>query len=171
MMKAIEKAYLLSCIEHFGRGGAKTMAEYKKILLAVDFSEVTGHTQAQALAVATQFGSALCLIHVVEPAPISDPIYGVAMPLDFDLTGQMVDSAKDQLTRIAESLGVPSERCWVEVGSPKVEIVRAANEQNVDLIVIGTHGRHGIGALLGSTASSVVHHASCDVLTVRLQDS
>jgi universal stress protein A len=83
----------------------------------------------------------------------------------------MVEAAKLRLGRLAEDLAVPGERQWVEVGSPKAEIVRVAAEQNFDLIVIGTHGRHGIGVLLGSTASSVIHHADCDVLVVRLRDA
>jgi len=58
----------------------------------------------------------------------------------------------------------------VEIGNPKAEIVRVASEKDIDLIVIGTHGRHGIGLLLGSTATGVIHHAHCDVLTVRLKE-
>jgi universal stress protein A len=61
------------------------------------------------------------------------------------------------------------ERRWIEMGSPKAEIIRIAREQRVDLIVLGSHGRHGLSLLLGSTASSVIHHAECDVLAVRLQ--
>ena len=147
------------------------MANYRKILLAVDFSEFNSQTAARAQEVAGKFDSELGLIHVVEPAPLGDPAYGIAMPFDFDLTGQMVEAARLRLAQMAESLRVPEDRQWVEVGSPKAEIVRVAAEQNIDLIVIGTHGRHGIGALLGSTASSVIHHAACDVLTVRLRDA
>lgn len=147
------------------------MASYRKILLAVDFSEFNRQTAARARDLADQFGGEMGLIHVVEPAPLGDPAYGVAMPFDFDLTGQMVEAAKLKLGKLAEDWGVPGERQWVEVGSPKAVIVRVAAEQHFDLIVIGTHGRHGIGALLGSTASSVIHHAECDVLVVRLRDA
>ena len=57
------------------------------------------------------------------------------------------------------------------MGSPKTEIVRVANENKVDLIIVGSHGRHGLALLLGSTANGVLHHATCDVLAVRLQDN
>lgn len=56
------------------------------------------------------------------------------------------------------------------MGSPKLEIVRVAEERQVDLIVVGSHGRHGLALLLGSTANGVLHHAKCDVLAVRLAD-
>lgn len=144
------------------------MANYGKILVAVDFSPHSSQTAVRAMAVAGKFGAELSAIHVVEPVPIGDPVYGVAMPFDFDLTGQMLEAARTQLAKMADEWGVPKDRLWVEVGSPKAEIVRVASEQGMDLIVIGTHGRHGIGVLLGSTASSVIHHAACDVLTVRL---
>jgi universal stress protein A len=147
------------------------MANYGKILLAVDFYELNSQMTLRALDVVDKFGSELSIIHVVEPASMSDPVYGVVMPFDFDLTGQMVEAARVRLAKMAENLGVPRDRQWVEVGSPKAEIVRVAAEQSIDLIVIGTHGRHGIAVLLGSTASSVVHHAGCDVLTVRLRDA
>ncbi|MBS1214978.1 MAG: universal stress protein [Proteobacteria bacterium] len=83
----------------------------------------------------------------------------------------MVDAAKKRLTAIGETLGIPAECQYVEIGSPKGEIIRTAEELNIDLIVVGSHGRHGIGLLLGSTASSVIHHAKCDVLAVRLRAS
>ena len=56
----------------------------------------------------------------------------------------------------------------VEVGSVKHEILRFAEEQDCDLIVIGAHGRHGVATLLGSTANAVLHGTKCDVLCVRL---
>lgn len=65
-----------------------------------------------------------------------------------------------------------AEDCqWLEMGSPKTEIIRVATENQVDLIVVGSHGRHGLALLLGSTANGVLHHAPCDVLAVRLQNN
>jgi universal stress protein A len=71
------------------------------------------------------------------------------------------------LAAVAEKVGVPEGQRWVELGSPKLEIIRVAEKMAADLIVVGTHGRHGFGLLLGSTAASVVNHALCDVLSVR----
>lgn len=147
------------------------MANYQKILLATDFSESKAQPAARARALADMFGCDLCLIHVVEPQPISDPTYGAVLPYDVEWNGQMILAAQESLAKMAEGLDVPQEYQWVELGNPSTEIVRVATEQGIDLIVIGTHGRRGLGVLLGSTASSVVHHASCDVLTVRLADA
>ncbi|MGZ5001054.1 MAG: universal stress protein, partial [Methylomonas sp.] len=89
---------------------------------------------------------------------------------DVDWTQELLDAAKKRLTQFAAELGVPEERQWLEMGSPKLEIVRVAEENNVDLIVVGSHGRHGIALILGSTANGVLHHAKCDVLAVRLKN-
>jgi universal stress protein A len=80
-------------------------------------------------------------------------------------------SAKKSLIKMGEKLAVTEDRQWLEMGSPKLEIIRVANENDVDLIVVGSHGRHGLALLLGSTANGVLHHATCDVLAVRLQDN
>ena len=147
------------------------MSNYTKILLATDFSEISAQTVEKAREVALAFKSELCLLHVVEPLPFVDSGYGEGLPFDINLTEQMLKAAQTRLETLAESLNVSKANQWVEIGSPKAEIVRIASEQEIDLIVIGTHGRHGIGLLLGSTAASVIHHASCDVLTVRLKDA
>jgi Universal stress protein UspA and related nucleotide-binding proteins len=80
-------------------------------------------------------------------------------------------TAKKNLTKLGEKLVVTEDRRWLEMGSPKTEIVRVANENKVDLIIVGSHGRHGLALLLGSTANGVLHHATCDVLAVRLRDN
>ena len=82
----------------------------------------------------------------------------------------LVDHATGRLQELAQKLGFPDAPRWIEVGSPKREITRVAEEQNVDLIVVGSHGRHGLGALLGATADGVVHYAHCDVLAVRIKE-
>jgi len=82
----------------------------------------------------------------------------------------LMAGAKLRLAKLAEKLAVTEDRLWLEMGSPKSEIIRVAEENKVDLIVVGSHGRHGLGLLLGSTANGVLHHAACDVLAVRLQD-
>jgi universal stress protein A len=96
--------------------------------------------------------------------------YWIDIPSNLDLTEEIMAAAKKRLTKLAERLNVPQDRMWLEMGSPKLEIVRVAKENNVDLIIVGSHGRHGLALLLGSTANGVLHHAVCDVLAVRLRD-
>jgi len=146
------------------------MSHYKHILLAADFSdygtEVTD--KAKELAIANQ--AQLSIVHIVDNLPITDATYGPIIPFDGDLTEQLMQAAKKRLAKIASGLGIAENKQWLEIGSPKLEIVRIAEENDVDLIVVGSHGRHGFALLLGSTANGVLHHAHCDVLAVRIKD-
>ncbi len=146
------------------------MENYKHILLAVDFYEQVDVIVNKAQLLATQNQAKLSIIHIVDSLPVVDSSYGTEMPFNMDLTTELVAQAKERIAKIAQRLKIPSERTWIEIGSVSYEIVRVAEENAVDLIVIGSHGRHGLALLLGSTANSVLHHARCDVLAVRLQD-
>ena len=81
-----------------------------------------------------------------------------------------MEAGKRQLSQLSEKLDIPADNQWLEFGNPVHDIVRMAEEQQIDLIIIGSHGRHGIRRLLGSTANGVLHHATCDVLAVRLTE-
>jgi universal stress protein A len=146
------------------------MENYKHILLAVDFYEQVDVIVNKAQLLATQNQAKLSIVHIVDSLPVVDSSYGTEMPFNMDLTTELVAQAKERIAKIAQRLKIPSERTWIEIGSVSYEIVRVAEENSVDLIVIGSHGRHGLALLLGSTANSVLHHARCDVLAVRLQD-
>ncbi|BCX80439.1 universal stress protein A [Methylomarinovum caldicuralii] len=146
------------------------MQPYQHILIAADFSEHGELVAARARDLAERYQARLSLLHVVDNLPVTDSIYGPIIPFDTDITEQLIAASKEKLDKMGETLGVPPERRWVEVGSPKVEIVRVAEEEGVDLIVVGSHSRRGLGTLLGSTASSVILHAKCDVLAVRLKE-
>ena len=147
------------------------MNNYQHILLAVDFFEQCDIVINRAKDLAERYQATLSLVHVVDSLPITDAGYGADIPFNLDLTAELMNNAKVRLTELAVKLAVPEECQWLEMGSPKVEIIRIAEENKVDLIVIGSHGRHGLALLLGSTANSVLHHAQCDVLAVRLQDN
>ncbi len=143
------------------------MASYRKVLLATDLSEFSSLLANKAMEIVNGFGAELNLLHVFELMPMLDPSYDEILAPDYDLAEQMQEIAEGKLEKLSSTLDVPKEKQYFETGSPSREIVRVAKEQNIDLIIIGTHGRHGLGILLGSTASSVVHHADCDVLTIR----
>ncbi|MCX8049437.1 MAG: universal stress protein [Methylohalobius sp.] len=144
------------------------MQAYQHILLATDFSEHATLVADRAKDLATRYQAKLSVLHVVDNLPITDSTYGPIIPFDIDITEQLISASKERLAQIGERLGIPEDRRWVEVGSPKAEIVRVAELEQVDLIVVGSHSRKGLGILLGSTASSVILHAKCDVLAVRL---
>jgi universal stress protein A len=144
------------------------MGDYRHILLASDFSDGAAQVAQRAADLAARYQSRLSAVHVVDYLPVADSAYGPSIPFDPDLTDQLIDAARQRLATLAEPLGVAEDARWVEIGSPKLEIVRVAEEKEVDLIVIGSHGKHGLQLLLGSTATGVLHHARCDVLAVRL---
>ena len=146
------------------------MENYKHILLAVDFYEHCEAVANRAKDLAIKFQAKLSIVHVVDSMPITDAGYGADIPFNLDLTSELMAGAQTRLAKLAEKLGVTKDRLWLEMGSPKSEIIRVAEENDVDLIVIGSHGRHGLALLLGSTANGVLHHANCDVLAVRLHD-
>ncbi len=146
------------------------MGHYKHILLAADFSEHCDEVVCKAKQLAENNQAQLSIVHVVDNLPIVDASYGPIIPIDGDLTEQLMESAKERMQKIANQLGIVVSHQWLEIGSPKLEIVRVAEDNNVDLIVVGSHGRHGLALLLGSTANGVLHHAHCDVLAVRFKD-
>ncbi len=146
------------------------MNNYQHILLAVDFSDHGKEVAQKAKQIAEQNQAKLSVLHIVDNLPITDASYGPIIPFDVDLTEELMAASKKRLALLAVELGVPEGLQWLEIGSPKLEIVRIAEENDVDLIVVGSHGRHGFALLLGSTANGVLHYAKCDVLAVRLKD-
>lgn len=144
------------------------MESYKHILLAADFSEHGEAVADRAKDLADKYQAKLSIVHVMDNLLITDAAYGSTIPFDLDLTAELMAAAKKRLANLADKLDIAEDCRWMETGSPKLEIVRVAEENNVDLIVLGSHGRHGFALLLGSTANGVLHHALCDVLAVRL---
>lgn len=146
------------------------MSLYRHVLLAADFSDHGKEVARKARQLAESNQAKLSLVHVVDNLPITDASYGPIIPFDVDVTEELLAAAKKRLAELAEQLKVPEDRQWLEIGSPKLEIVRIAEENEVDLLVVGSHGRHGLALLLGSTANGVLHYAKCDVLAVRLKN-
>ena len=147
------------------------MDNYKHILLAIDFFEQGEAVIHRAKDLAERYQATLSIIHVVDSLPLPDVNYGIDVPFNMDLTTELLEVARKKLSELSKKLTIAEDHQWLEMGSPKTEIIRIAEENNVDLIVIGSHGRHGLALLLGSTANSVLHHAPCDVLAVRLQNN
>ncbi len=144
------------------------MSHYQQILLATDFSKSAVHVVEKAIEVARECQANVTLLHVVEYYQHEFNV-DVYLP-DLDIEQELIEQAREKLNATAEKMGVVAVRQLVEVGSPKSEIVRVAGEQGSDLIILGSHGRHGLGLLMGSTANGVLHHAPCDVLAVRIPE-
>lgn len=139
---------------------------YKHILFATDLTEDTDYLVEKVRSVVKLTGAKLSLIHVVEPLPGYSYAYlGIE-----DIEGQLVNESTASLERLGERMSVTKDNQYVEVGPPKVKILALAQDKNIDLIICGSHGRHGLSLLLGSTANAILHGAKCDVLTVRLPE-
>ena len=146
------------------------MISYQHILLAVDYSEHGDTVARKAKALAGKYQAKLSIIHVLDNIPMPDTTYGTVIPLDKDSGYDLLEAEKARLMQVGDRLGVDRANRWLVWGAPKEEIVRIAAQEQVDLIVVGSHGRHGLALLLGSTANGVLHYAKCDVMAVRLQD-
>jgi len=146
------------------------MRDYKHILLAVDYSEQGVYVAGKARSLAYRYQAKLSIIHVLDNIPMPDTNYGTLIPLDQDSSYDLLEAEKSKLIRLGEELNVDLANCWMLWGVPKQEIILIADQEQVDLIVVGSHGRHGLSLLLGSTANSVLHYAKCDVMAIRLRD-
>lgn len=140
------------------------MALYNHILVALDLTEES--TQILERATRLGSGSRISLMHVIEPLAYA---YGGDIPMDLsEVQNQLQQQATEQLAKLGRSIGVAPEDQYVVIGQPTSEIHRMSEEKDVDLIVVGSHGRQGLALLLGSTANGVLHGTKCDVLAVRV---
>ncbi len=146
---------------------------YEHVLVALDLAEDIEKVLDRA---STYKGTKMSVIHVVRPV---EQVYGgfgaIGVAGDYSavmatLERKVQEQAKRKLADAGAGLGVPAERQHVCVGNPASEIHRLSEAEGVDLVVMGTHGRHGLGLLLGSTANAVLHGVKCDVLAVRIGD-
>ncbi len=137
---------------------------YKKVLFATDFDEVGVSAAHKAKKIADENRAELLLVHVVEPIPAyAYPGFAGFAEVEVSIREQ----AEKELNALANQLGVDMKHRLLEFGSVKNEILRIAEEHKVDLIVTGSHGKHGLALLLGSTASAILHGAHCDMLIVQ----
>jgi universal stress protein A len=139
---------------------------YKHILFATDLTDDTDFLIKKVRDMRGLTGARLSMIHVVEPLPGYSYAYlGIE-----DIEGQLIEEAKNSLNKLGGQLSVDVKDQWIEVGPTKSKILEIAQHVNADLIMCGSHGRHGLSLLLGSTANAILHGAKCDVLTVRLPE-
>ncbi len=143
----------------------------KRILVCTDFSENSIPAREYAVDYARAFNASLLVLHIVNSSRLGYPAFEAGVP--FDLQGVLLniqeevrkafEEVKQDLSAQLESVSTHSR-----VGVPASEITKFAEENAIDLIVMGTHGWTGFRHLiLGSTAANVVRTAKCPVLTVK----
>ena len=142
------------------------MANYQRILTAVDISDEAVPVLKRAAAMARQHQAELHLIHVVEPLSLA---YGGDIPMDFSgIQEELQQQAEETLKKYAGQFDIPVDKIHLLTGRPEAQIHDLCKELDCDLIIVGSHGRKGLALLLGSTANAVLHGAKCDVLAVRV---
>jgi universal stress protein A len=143
------------------------MAAYKKILVLLDLGAGSDQVAIAGRDMAAHSGAGLVVLHVVEFVPL-EPVGEAVMP-SVQVEDDLVDLARNSLDKLLQRTELTAACARVEVGNTKMEILRVAEEENADLIVLGSRERHGLAILVNFTEDTVLHAAHCDVLAVRLK--
>ncbi|MGO9933063.1 MAG: universal stress protein [Steroidobacteraceae bacterium] len=142
------------------------MTGYEKVLVLLDLSDASAQVAVAGRDLAACSNAAVIVLHVVDFVPV-EPMGESLMP-----TGQieedLIHRARLKLQDLAARCGLSSATIRVEAGNTKAEILRVAEEESADLIVLGSRERHGLAILVNFTEDTVLHAAHCDVLAVRL---
>ncbi|MEZ5943733.1 MAG: universal stress protein [Planctomycetaceae bacterium] len=146
------------------------MIRLQKILVPTDFSDFSNHAVRYGCEFAKRFNAELHLVSVVEDVYPLVPESGMLLPTAANYLNELKTAAEQTLATRPDSAWVEgvSVKREVLIGTAFLEIIRYAKDEDIDLIVIGTHGRTGlVHVLMGSVAEKVVRKAPCPVLTVR----
>ena len=143
--------------------------KYSKILVAIDSTEEAENVIMSAMLVAEEHAE-VHLINVVQPLAgiYGTMIWSPDLPDNQGIEDSLVQQSRSHLSELGLRHGLSIENIHTVIGSAAPKIRSLAEEIGADLIVIGTHGRHGIGLILGSTANAVLHGVNTDVLVIRL---
>ena len=143
------------------------MARYKKLLVLLDLSEDSEQVAIAGRDLAAYSHASMVALHVVEFVPV-EPLGESLMP-PVQIEDELINRARARLDEFVARLGLTNATGRVEAGNTKSEILRVAEQEEVDLIVLGSRERHGLAILVNFTEDTVLHAAHCDVLAVRLK--
>ena len=143
------------------------MGGYKKLLVLLDLSEDSEQVAIAARNLAAYSNASMVALHVVEFVPV-EPLGESLMPTA-QIEDELIKQSREKLGDLIARLTLPRTIGRVEVGNTKAGILRVADEEQVDLIVLGSRERHGLAILVNFTEDTVLHAAHCDVLAVRLK--
>ena len=142
------------------------MATYQHILVALDLSDESEAILSKAHDIALLHQAKLSACHVVEPLAFA---YGGDVPIDMSEAQRIIEEqAKIRIGKLLAKHPSTDITSYIQIGPTTSAIHDLAKLQQADLIVVGSHGRHGLALLFGSTANGVLHGACTDVLAVRV---
>jgi universal stress protein A len=148
---------------------------HRRILIAVDGSEDADQVLEAATALYPKGNDSFFVVTVVSPlvggmTGMGGASFAASWPLH-DMEATIRKEVTDTVCERVARFGIPPDRVAVRYGRPAAETVAYADQLGADLIVVGSHGRHGLPrVMLGSTANGILHGAKCDVLTIRITD-
>ncbi|MDP9083789.1 MAG: universal stress protein [Pseudomonadota bacterium] len=143
------------------------MPGYKKLLVLLDLSQDSAQVALAAKNMAACSDAAMVALHVVEFVPV-EPMGESLMPT-VQIEQELLKRSSQTLSEFVAKLQLPRTTWRVEAGNTKAEILRVAEQEKVDLIVLGSRERHGLAILVNFTEDTVLHAAHCDVLAIRLK--
>ena len=144
------------------------MSSYSHILVGLDLSAESQQVVNRVKFLFADSTTKISICHILEPLAFT---YGGDIPVDLsDVQTQLKDQAVERLAIYGAQLHIDSIDQHVILGHPAQEMHTMATNENIGLIVVGSHGRHGLSLIFGSTSNSVLHGASCDVLAVRITE-
>ena len=143
------------------------MAGYKKLLVLLDLSKDSEQVAIAGRDMAAHSNASMIVLHVVEFVPV-EPLGESLMPTA-QIEDELINRSREHLGALITRLGLTNATGRVEAGNTKSEILRVAEEEQVDLIVLGSHERHCLAIMVNFTEDTVLHAAHCDVLAVRLK--
>ncbi|PWW81830.1 MULTISPECIES: universal stress protein [Prosthecochloris] len=145
------------------------MIKIRRILCPVDFSEASRKAVRYAHEFAKGMGASLVLLNVVEPRPMAVDMSLSYVPLEEDLEKAAKEDL-EEIIRTEREKGIEVQ-ADVQIGTPSETILEKAEELDVNLIIVGSHGKTGLSRILmGSVAESVVRKAKCPVLIVKAEE-
>ena len=144
------------------------MSSYNHILVGLDLSTESQQVIDRVKFLFVDTDTKISICHILEPLAFT---YGGDIPVDLsDVQAQLKEQAVERLAFYGAQLNIEGDDQHVILGHPAQEMHAMATSESIGLIVVGSHGRHGLSLIFGSTSNSVLHGASCDVLAVRITE-
>jgi len=139
---------------------------YQQVLVAIDLGEEARHILERARQISERVSGELSILHVTEPGTL----YAEVMGMDLSQVQQeLYTRSQQRLAELGAQFGIPAERLHLRSGRPATQILQFCKEQEVGLLVMGSHDQRHL-SLLGSNANAVLHKACCDVLAIRMPE-